>query len=303
MIGVFRCDTLIVLKKRNEMSKIKVILSALILTMLLAGCSSLDEITVSEADKYESLSTLITNPVNPMDSDVQNLSGDFTFSAYTLSESETWDLDDESKNIVVAMISRNVDGYLLISVDNIEDFEFEEGIYLSVTASLAGSIYWTVDNKQVEVLHVEASKVEPLTFAEVDPVEDASFSVTRASRSGVLTFKEAQSTNVVRKPGMNLYFDFKNTSEQSISPFFSGLMVYQGDTLLSPTVLNGDAELKPDALNYSVGNEAHAGKTNFYYAIFQAKYDDEEMNDTDPIEIIKYDDDFNIEQIYVLELQ
>lgn len=287
MIGVFRCDTLIVLKKRNEMSKIKVILSALILTMLLAGCSSLDEITVSEADKYESLSTLITNPVNPMDSDVQNLSGDFTFSAYTLSESETWDLDDESKNIVVAMISRNVDGYLLISVDNIEDFEFEEGTYLSVTASLAGSIYWTVDNKQVEVLHVE----------------DASFSVTRASRSGVLTFKEAQSTNVVRKPGMNLYFDFKNTSEQSISPFFSGLMVYQGDTLLSPTVLNGDAELKPDALNYSVGNEAHAGKTNFYYAIFQAKYDDEEMNDTDPIEIIKYDDDFNIEQIYVLELQ
>lgn len=285
------------------MKKIKVLLSILAVGIFLVGCSALDGgSSISNEEKYDALNSLVNSPNVAFETYANKLPSKFSFSVYTLGAKEEWDLEGETQVIVPAMISRNTEKYLLISVDNLADYDYPEGSYLTITGSLAGSIYWTEENKQVDVLHVEASKVEVLEPSEGEPIEDLSFDVETVYSHTNFTFLSAEPTVAMNRPAAYLYFDFENKGESEISPASAGLTYYQGDTILERTIMPGNTSPAEDALNTDGFNKTAPTKTSKYYWTLEAKYSDEEMNDTDPIMVYKYDDDFNTVQIGVIEL-
>lgn len=288
----------------KRLRKIKLVLTAVMALVLFTGCSVLDGVSSkpNKEEMYDALSSAMSNPGVHLDINSGKLSGKLTCSVLVVSEKERWDIEGKPLEMVGAMISRNTEDVMLLEVGGITDYNYPPGTFLSVTGEIVGSIYWTEDNEQVEVVHAEATKVEVLPESTNEPKEDSKFTVENVYHSAAITFedKAEPSTETFGKNAATVYLDFEITSDKEMFPFFDGLTFYQGDTLLTRSHFDAEDKPREDALKPDGFNKAYPGKqTKFYYTL---KADDDElsMNATDPIEVVQYYDDFNVVQTYII---
>lgn len=270
---------------------------------LLAGCDTVSEITGAVTDAfsgpsgeemYSKLDSLISNPSGSTD-----LSGSFTFVAAILSEPEemTFDDDDTVYLYQEACIMRNDDTFFLEVSD--VDYVPEVDEIVTVTGEVLGTVYWTQDNKRVEVLDVKASKIESMEEKEVEVNEGPTVTVETAYTKGTFEFLGAHYASDSFGDVVVIYFDFTNDSSSEAAPMLGKFYIYHGDDKMSSTNFS-ISEVDPGALpanGVGIAEKTPVGKKQRYYMAFKAGSDLEA-----PIFIEMYDDEFDMTDQVVMDV-
>lgn len=235
---------------------------------------------------YSKLDSLLSNPNGSTD-----LSGKFTFAAKIISEPEemTFDDDDKVYTYQIAWISRNLDDYFFLDVTDIENRPAVDEI-VEITGEVNGTIYWTEDNKQVEILDILAHEVKTAELEKVELNEGPTVAVSNWQGSGEITFLGAHYAKDTFGDAIAVYFEFKNTGSSDVVPPTGSLYYYHGDESVSSTNF-GLNEVDPGYLSLSIpatADKTFAGKTGRYYLALHAGEDLEA-----PFFIETYDDYFN----------
>lgn len=246
---------------------------------------------------YSALDSLMSNP-----SGSTSLSGKFTFVAMIISEPEEISFDEDEDGVVhtyqMAVISRNDDDYFFLEVTDLTD-RFAPGDIVEITGEANGTIYWTEDNKQVEVLDIFAHGVKAAEIEEAELNEGPSVEVANWQGSGTVTFLGAHYAKDSFGPAIALYFEFQNTGSKDAPPPLSDLYYFHGDTEATTTIFGLD-EVDPgflNAANAGIAEKTFAGKTNRYYVALKAGEDLEA-----PLFIETYDDYFNMTTQIILPI-
>jgi len=264
----------------------KKILIALVLvgTMLFSGCNVIEGITSGDlagsllntpsVDVYEELASLSANPNASSD-----LSGSFSFVAEVVSEPFEMTLDGETYTYQEVYICRNYDDPILVDVADVET-PAEGGTYATITATWTGSIYWTEDNKRVEVLDLKGKKMEPFTVPDIEPSENESIHLEKYSYNGSIDFVGAHYTKNSFNDVVVVYFNFTNnapdtnTKLSGVSSLLGMLDVYHGDAFATESSAFSPDELDPSALKAGdITSYTPSGKTQLYYTVFKAEPD------------------------------
>jgi len=223
------------------------------------------------------------------------LGGKFTFTTFITGEAFEATFDEEPDVVHKyqdAMIARNDDKYYFLDVVNLSE-ELEAGKYYSVTGELNGSVYWTEDNKKINVLDITAKEAK--SFAPEDKSEDTNVLVNGDYEYAFVGAHFAEAA--ARTDVIVVYFEFTNNSGKEASPSLSAMDFYQGDGTKSlySTVLTVK-ELDGSAINVSApgisGKETYAGKTGFYCAALQIDKDAKENKDV--LWAVRYNDDYEL---------
>ena len=274
------------------MKKIAVLL---ILSMfLLCGCSAVNDIVnqisnsvdpkMTEEELYSELNRLIgyTNGLDRTD-----ITGEFTFVAMILDEGEELFFEDEDYTGFFhgAIISRNWDNAFYIETTGL-DVPLKDGDIAKITGVLDGTIYWTEDNKQEEVLAIKASAVEVYEPAEIE--QDNSSTVT-LSNGNTIEFLGAHLTEDTFGEAVVVYFKYANKGSTDSAPSLRDFYVSYDEDEASSTIFGLD-EVDSSALSLGVGitDKTYAGKSQLYYIA----YSGDENIDSDYICFSIYDDEF-----------
>jgi len=272
---------------------------ALVGVMLFSGCNVIEGVlngdlagtllNTSSVDVYEELASLAANPDSKSD-----LSGSFSFVAEVASEPFEMDLDDEMYTYQEVYICRQYDEPILVDVAAIENPP-KAGTYATITATWTGSIYWTEDNKRVEVLDLKASKMVPFTVSEEEPSYDSNIHLEKYSYNGDFEFVGAHYSKNSFNDVVVVYFNFKNNAPDSnvkmsgASTLLSTLDIYHGDAYAKTSTAFKPEELDPSALDASdIMAYTPSGKTQLYYMVYKAEEDAGE----DIMYFARFDDEF-----------
>jgi len=281
------------------MKKIAVVV--LIMMLVFSGCSEITDTlketvgdlgntiseavdtSISEEEMYSELNRLIKNT----DASTK-LTGDFTFVAILYDEAEEIEFEEEDEAPGMyhsAGISRNWDDYFLLDVTNI-DGDFHSGDIVKITGQTDGTIYWTEDNKQIEVLAIKASKMEKYEPEEVEEVVSFEIDID----GNTIEFIGAHKTKDTFGEAIVVYFNFKNNGSNDATPNFSDFYVEYGGEETDRTIFSID-EVDGSALEMKSGitTKTYAGKTQTYYIVYKGNA---EVDADEPIYFSLYDDEF-----------
>ena len=251
-------------------------------TMLFSGCNVIEGVMSGDlagsllntpsVDVYEELASLASNPNGNSD-----LSGSFTFVAEVASEPFEMELDGENYTYQEIYICRSYDDPILLDVGSVAA-PAEAGTYSTITATWTGSIYWTEDNKRVEVLDLKGSKMEPFTVSDAEPDMTNNIHLEKHSYNGNIEFVGAHYSRNSFNDVVVVYFNFKNnapdtnTKLSGVSTLLGMLDVYHGDMFASGSNSFSPDELDPGALKAGdITSYTPSGKTQLYYTIYKAE--------------------------------
>ena len=282
------------------MKKIAVLL--LVSMVWLCGCSAVNDVVnqvadsvtakMSDEDMYSELSRLIGYPDGLSRTD---LDGKFTFIAMVMDEGEEIFFEDENYTgyFYAAYISRNWDDFFYLETTDLE-VEFVSGDIVKVTGVLDGSIYWTEDNKQVEVISIKASAIEAYTPAEIEQSNESSITMPDGN---TIEFVGAHATEDSFGRAIAVYFKYTNNGSTDSAPTLRDFYVEYGGEEASSTIFGLD-EVDSSALELGVGitDKTFAGKSQLYYIA----YEGEAQDDDNAICFSQYDDEFRCTYDYDL---
>lgn len=280
------------------------IILTVFLTFSLSGCDFIRGITgdgksdageksdpggpaYTSEELYSKLSHAIGSPANLQE---DYLPGTFTFTALILSEPDEVDFGDGDVCLFqVACIARRVDDYFLLNMTDIADTPGENTVVI-ITGKIAGTVYWTEDNKRVEKLEIKAYKIKPCPETNDEPETGAKvrddFYVYEFLGAHLSPNNVSGNFKVIV-----LYFNFTNQSDRNARPAPRQFFFYQGDARLGISVA-GAKEKSSLALDTTVGivTETYPGTTSLYYITLKWTAE----SDGDTLYICKYDDDFKL---------
>jgi len=275
------------------MKKIVVLLLALVL--VLGGCSSVGDAVngivnavdpkMPEDEMYRKLSSLIGYTDGLKNTD---LTGEFTFVAMIYSEGEevTFKDEDYTGYYYTAGISRNWNDDFLLDTVGI-DIELEVGDIVKVTGRTDGTIYWTEDNKRIDMLAIKASAVE---IYEPEEIEEVVEPVATLKNGNAIEFVGAHMTEDSFGEAIVVYFKFINNSDQEAAPSLSDFYIEYNGEKASSTIFSLD-EVDASALSMGPGitPKTYAGKSQLYYIAYSG---DASAAEDEPIYFSLYDDEF-----------
>jgi len=275
------------------MKKVCVVFLSFVL-VLLCGCSQIEDLLgtgpKTGEELYSELDRFISNPKSIT---MEDLPGTFTFTAKILSEPQELTVEGEDRVYQSAWICRNLNSYLLLDVTDLTEYPNEDDI-VSVTGTQSGYVYWTEDNKQVDVLDIGVKEIKPYEPTEVEVNTKPEVAVESQQGSGKITFKGAHFTKDSFDRALVLYFDFTNNGSREIAPSMDKLYITLGDeeeslkkTIFSLNEVDGSALFAGKA---GIADKTQPGKTIYYYSAYKAK----ESPDAKELYIRKYDDNFNM---------
>lgn len=248
--------------------------------------NSMKETFADEEEIYSRLSSLISYP----EGSAGVLDSKFSFVAVLLGDIEEMEFDDaESGLYYPAYISRNEDDFFYIEASAIEQ-EFHEGDMVKVTGSLNGTIYWTEDNEQVEVLDVMASAMEAY---EPEAIEPDYSGIALDKNGNEIELYGAHATKDSFNDAIIVYFTYKNNGSDSSAPSLGQYYVEYNGEQVGTTIFSID-EVDAGALEASgagLTTETYAGKTQLYYAAFSVPGG---LVEDEPIYFLIYDDEFRL---------
>ena len=281
---------------------------AFILTMVILVSCSPKEIVGKDSnggDKlYTDINRFITSPDSS--SSYQNLPKKFSFSTETLSnpfkmEVEKEDGNFEEGNFVFAAISRNFNNHFLLELGD-TSFDFPVGSMISVDTKKISSIYWTENNEQEELAAFTITKAEELKDIK-DTVESSEKYI---EDSGEITFKSIEKAKDPFGDTLVLYFDFKNNEDKEVAPNMNSFQFYQGNVRLEPSIFSIEGNSDTSSLQFTANQGTYPKKTQKYFLALRPVNmnvegaEDVKYNIDEPLEIKKYDDDFNLKFLYEL---
>lgn len=270
----------------------------LVLAMLATGCTPFDgesigglfggaSANLSEEEIYSELDYLIGNPKSTGSSE---LDGQFTFIAYLIDDAEPITFSEHDEGMYhAACISRRYEDYFFLEVGDIET-TFSAGDIVKITGELNGTIYWTEDNAQVDVLDIKASSMESYEPPDIT----ANHSSTIAVDGNGIEFLGAHWTRDSFNDVIVVYFTFTNNGSIDAAPSFSDFYIEYNDEDLSKSMFSLD-DVDPSALNampVGLTDKTYAGKTQLYYIPLKVT---ERMDDPGTaVYFTLYDDEFRM---------
>lgn len=266
--------------------------------------AGLDSTSLSDEDLYFALDAVISNPESSYYDDLPHT---FTVTAVVWEDPFTMEVENDNGEYVegtyiTASISRNLDDYFFVELGDLEYNRAPLDI-ITLTATPDGSVYWTEEGDREEIALFKAKEIVAFDGEAAEPNSTDTAVVETKNFTGEFTFKAAQQATNSFGDIAVLYFDFKNTSDQDITPQLSSFAFYQGDIRLEHSIFSVNEELDPSALEYSISNDTFAGKTQYYYVALAPNLAEGEVYDpTFPLEIIRYDDHFNIAYYYEIPM-
>jgi len=276
------------------MKKLTIILAiTLCITISLCGCNKLFGTDANPDDVYSKLSSLAGNP-----SGSTELDGSVTFVAQIVSEpfEETFDDEEKVYTYQIAVLSRNWDDPIYLDVSDIGT-RLPEYSFAKITGTVAGSVYWTADNKKQEVLDFHVTGMEAFTVSEEEPSTENRLSLSESSYAGTFEFVGAHRSQTSFDDVVVVYFKFTNDGKESnvkmngIGTLLKRTDIYIGDSPASIDTRPFDPdELDSSALEISTtGAYTPPGKTQLYYMVLG---DVENAQADDPVWIDFFDDEF-----------
>jgi len=271
---------------------------ALVLTfvLLFTACDEIGStFSTNPEDVYSELDTLVNSPDR-----TTNLTGSFTFVAYIACEPFEQELEGTTYMYQEVYISRNLQNSIYLDVTGITE-TLPENSYATITGKINGSIYWTEDNKKVEVLDIKASKMAAFTPSEDEPNTENNLQLSRLSTKGTYEFVGAHRAKSSFEDVIVLYFNYTNTGADTNTKIndvdymlTKKADIYHGDSKLKTTSQSAK-ELDPNALNATdMQAYTYSGKTQLYYMTFAANKD---VAADEPIYIEVYNDNFECTNI------
>lgn len=294
------------------LKKSKLLFVIMLLVISLAGCQIVDVAKdiisdeLSGEELYRNLDSLISSPATS--SSYQNLPRKFDFTAVILSEPYTMEVENkdgvyEEGKYISAGISRNMNDYFIL---NITDMDYNFNIYdiVTVTTDSFSSIYWTEESKREEVAEFKALNMKLYDGEIKESVTGDTVTVDNNIFKGELTFKKAEKSEDILGDATLLYFDFKNTDDRDSTPSLSSFGLYQGDSTLKTSMTSTSPDVDPAALKLFTGNNTYAGKTQYYYTVLKNEVvEGIEFDNSAPLIIELYDDNFNIVYSYEMNVE
>ncbi|MDR1764582.1 MAG: hypothetical protein LBR77_00505 [Lachnospiraceae bacterium] len=284
-------------------------------SMAVAGCSAADKVKdvysdaqdalgvgpVSEETKYANLNHMISNPKD-LDKEYHydGITGTFSFYAMAYTARDEMELEelDEPYAYQLGWISRNAETPFFLNVSKL-DGEIPIDTVVEITGEIAGTIYWSEDNQQVEMLDltVESYKEVPDDGFETD--ESNVIELGSGATAGKLEFIGAHLTRDTFTPVVVIYFNYTNTSDGENRPTMTDLFIYQGEDESETTIFDLD-EVAGAALSTRDGrNTTYPGKTQLYYYAVKTAEDIQ----GEPVIIERYDDAFHVANRVTLQVE
>lgn len=285
----------------KKLTAILLIISMITMTFVLASCGdSADKenggdgsnksggTTMTGDELYSEIDALMGNPTRDT-----KLTGQFTFTAKILSEAFdiTFEAENEVHKYIEACIARNDDDTLFIEVDDFSESSLPEpGKIVKVTGTVTGSVYWTEDGKQIDILDIKGVKFTPFTDPEPKVNEGPSITLPTYYTTGEYTFLGAHLASTHTNNVVVIYFNFKNIGDKDDAPLTKDFYAYHGDNYVE-SIYGEPDEVLSNALPASTGGtqKTYVGKTTLYYMTVRAHPDSEPG---DPVWIVLQDDDF-----------
>ncbi|MFV0352891.1 MAG: hypothetical protein ACK5JF_11390 [Oscillospiraceae bacterium] len=278
------------------LKKMTALFCCAILAFVLVGCSfDFDSLLGKSGPKdpeevYQALEYLITIPTS---TETHSITGKkITFTATALTDPEQYDFDEEdggTQTYVYACIEREHDYVFLLNVDAL-DTPPAAGDVFSVSGSVEGYIYSTVDNSREEILDVFAKEITMLTPNYDNYYTNSNVDVGQYT----YTFRDAYLTSDTMGPAVVLYYEFTNNSNDDAKPDLDRFYIDQNEVTMGFSNFPVSLELDPGALSDGMMPEdTKAGSTTLYYTILTLDVD----VTADPLEIFFYDDDFNLKNL------
>jgi len=255
-----------------------------------------DVVKMSDSDMYSELSYIIDHP----DGNTK-LSGTITFSAWLSSETfeQTFTGEDKVYLYQLGYISRYTDKPIYFDVTDLAT-TLPEDAYATVTGEIVGTVYWTEDNKQVEVLDFHVDKMVEFTLPESNPDTTNKLNVIDGTRNGTFSFVGAHYSKTSFDDVVVVYFNYTNNEPastveiNSIGTLFDQIYVdIGGETGYTRSIRSA---FKPDEVDGAAleGTSLNAftpsGRTQLYYIVITL--DDGERVESDVLYFDMYDDDF-----------
>ena len=279
-------------------------IAAIILAMmlLLSGCDDLKEAVqgfsneisgvtnMTEEEIYKEIDRLMGYPDGMGTTD---LVGEFTFVAVITSDVEELEFEDEEPGMYCsAEISREYDDYFLLDVTGVET-QPTAGDIVKITGIINGSIYWTEDNKMVEVLSIRATALELYEPTAVEVAGGATIEID----GNTIEFLGAHKTTDSFGEAIVVYFKFTNNSEKDATPTFTDFYIEYNGHEADSTIFSL-AEVEGSALSLwgaGITPATYPGKTLTYYVAFEG---DETAAVDEPIYFSRYNDEFQMTYDY-----
>lgn len=256
-----------------------------------------DVVKMSDSDMYSALTYAIDNP----DNSSTTLNGKLTFSAWLASETfeQTFTGEDKVYTYQLGYISRYTDKPIYFDVTDLAT-TIPEDTYVTVTGEIVGTVYWTEDNSQVEVLDFHVEKMDAFTVAEPTVDTSNSLTVIDGTRNGTFSFVGAHYSKTSFDDVVVVYFNYTNNEPassveiNSIGTLFDQIYVdIGGETGYTRSIRSA---FKPDEIDgaaldaSSLSAFTPSGRTQLYYIVITLE--DGERVESDVLYFDMYNDDF-----------
>lgn len=265
------------------LKKLKAIVLAGFLLLGLTACSS-DFLGGGSVD-YSALSSMATSPAS---SSALSQGETVTFTAFMISDPYETTVDSVPKTYIDVMIARNPDKPIYVDVTDIT-VPTKSGDIISVTGKVDGYLYWTEEGTTEEALNILAESIVLNEPTGAETVASGSYTI---EDNITYTFDKAVYANntMYEDEGyVYVYYYVDNKSSSMVSGRLDSVFyLFRGDEELNSTfAIFSDIEHPSNAEDFSIAGFVKEGQKIYGYNAFTALGDG-------PIEVVVYDDDFNI---------